>query len=135
MKLSQFRKLIREEVRRVVKERVRMTEALDPNGTYRIDTDFEGGGITSEDIQKVSGDPVTAAMAVKQEAIKKLGGSGSRLFSVVQLDKDTYYITTGEEGVTIVGSPRSPNYGSFWSSPNPAAVKQMDSDSMSARKM
>ena len=112
-----------------------LTEALDPNSTYRIDTDFEGGGITSEDIQKVSGDPVTAAMAVKQEAIKKLGGSGSRLVSVVQLDKDTYYITTGEEGVTIVGSPRSPNYGSFWSSPNAAAVKQMDSDSMSARKM
>ena len=116
-------------------ELANLTEALDPNGTYRIDTDFEGGYATSEDVQKVSGDPVTVAMAVKQEAIKKLGGSGSTLVSVVQLDKDTYYITTGEEGVTIVGSPRSPKYGSFWSAPTPAAVKQMDSDSMSARKL
>lgn len=112
-----------------------LTEAVDPNSTYRIDTDFEGYGIASRDIQKVSGDPITAAMTVKQEAIKYLGSEGSRLVSVVQLDKDTYYITTGEEGVTIVGSPRSPNYGSFWSSPSEAMVKQMDSDSMSARKM
>ena len=112
-----------------------LTEAVDPNSTYRIDTDFEGYGIASRDIQKVSGDPITAAMAVKQEAIKYLGSEGNRLVSVVQLDKDTYYITTGEEGVTIVGSPRSPKYGSFWSSPSEAMVKQMDSDSMSARKM
>lgn len=121
--------------RKRLMEIANLIEAVDPNSTYRIDTDFEGAGITSRDIEKVPGDPVTAAMAVKQEAIKYLGSEGSRLVSVVQLDKDTYFITTGEEGVTIVGSPRSPNYGSFWSSPNQAMVKAMESNSMSARKM
>lgn len=121
--------------RKRLMEIANLIEAVDLNSTYRIDTDFEGAGITSRDIEKVPGDPVTAAMAVKQEAIKYLGSEGSRLVSVVQLDKDTYFITTGEEGVTIIGSPRSPNYGSFWSSPNQAMVKAMESNSMSARKM
>ena len=103
-----------------------LTEAIDPNSTYRIDTDFDGFGVTSGDVKKISGDPLTAARVVKQEAIKSLGGD--ELVDAFQLDKYTYYITTGEEGVTVVGSPRSPKYGGFWASPDRATIKQMGED-------
>ena len=59
-----------------------LTEAVDPNSTYRIDTDFEGYGIASQDIQKVSGDPVTAAMAVKSSEVRTC-------FTVAPVECDT----------------------------------------------
>lgn len=108
-----------------------LAEALDPNSTYRIDTSFEGG--EENDIKKVSGDPLAVAKTVKQEAIKQMGSD--EFVSVFELDKDTYYILTGEESITVIGKPRSPKYGGFWSSPDGEYIDQMDSDSMDARKV
>ena len=109
MKVSEFRKLIREEVRRVIKE-----AKLDPNATYKIDVGASRGEFDPSDLKKVSGEPLMVAKAVKKRAIADNDGD-DEFAMALKLDNDTYYIMTGEESVTIVGKPKSKKYGAFWS--------------------
>ena len=106
MKITEFRKLIREEVRRVIKE-----VKLDPNATYKIDVGASRGEFDPSDLKKVSGEPLMVAKAVKKRAI----ADNDEFAMALKLDNDTYYIMTGEESVTIVGKPKSKKYGAFWS--------------------
>jgi hypothetical protein len=112
MKISEFRKLIREEVRKVVNE-----AKLDPNATYKIDVGVSRGEFDPSDLKKVSGEPLMVAKAVKKRAIADMDGSAfdEEFVSGYKLDNDTYYILTGEESVTVVGKPKSRKYGAFWS--------------------
>ena len=109
MKISEFRKLIREEVRKVLKE-----AKLDPNATYKIDVGASRGEFDPSDLKKVSGEPLMVAKAVKKRAIADNDGDDEFAMGY-KLDNDTYYIMTGEESVTIVGKPKSKKYGAFWS--------------------
>ena len=109
MKISEFRKLIREEVRKVIKE-----VKLDPNATYKIDVGVSRGEFDPSDLKKVSGEPLMVAKAVKKRAIADNDGDDEFAMGY-KLDNDTYYIMTGEESVTIVGKPKSKKYGAFWS--------------------
>ena len=109
MKVSEFRKLIREEVRKVIKE-----AKLDPNATYKIDVGASRGEFDPSDLKKVSGEPLMVAKAVKKKAIADNDGD-DEFAMALKLDNDTYYIMTGEESVTIVGKPKSKKYGAFWS--------------------
>lgn len=109
MKISEFRKLIREEVRKVVNE-----AKLDPNATYKIDVGVSRGEFDPSDLKKISGEPLMVAKAVKKKAIADMDGD-DEFVSAYKLDNDTYYILTGEESVTIVGKPKSKKYGAFWS--------------------
>ena len=109
MKLTEFRKLIREEVRKVIKE-----VKLDPNATYKIDVGVSRGEFDPSDLKKVSGEPLMVAKAVKKRAIADNDGDDEFAMGY-KLDNDTYYIMTGEESVTIVGKPKSKKYGAFWS--------------------
>ena len=116
MKLIQFRKLIREEVRKVLKE----VKGLDPNATYKVDIISSRGEFDPSDVEKVAGEPLAVAKAVKKMAysnLRKAGYSNDDIEEFVmayKLDQDTYYILTGEEDVTIVGKPKSKKYGAFW---------------------
>ena len=120
-----------------------LKESLDPNSTYQIDTTHEGG--EPDDIKQVSGDPLTIAKSIKKATIQKMGSDmaahldfaygGDEFISAYELDKDTYYIITGEETVTVVGKPKSAKYGSFWTSPDQEWIEQMGEDSMNARKV
>jgi hypothetical protein len=109
MKISEFRKLIREEIRKVVREAM-----LDPNTTYKVDVGTSSGEFDPSDIKKVSGEPLMVAKAVKKKAIADMDGD-DEFVSGYKLDNDTYYILTGEESVTVVGKPKSKKYGAFWS--------------------
>ena len=109
MKILEFRRLIREEVRRVIKE-----AKLDPNATYKIDVGASRGEFDPSDLKKVSGEPLMVAKAVKKRAIADNDGD-DEFAMALKLDNDTYYIMTGEESVTIVGKPKSKKYGAFWS--------------------
>ena len=109
MKILEFRRLIREEVRKVIKE-----AKLDPNATYKIDVGASRGEFDPSDLKKVSGEPLMVAKAVKKEAIADNDGD-DEFAMALKLDNDTYYIMTGEESVTIVGKPKSKKYGAFWS--------------------
>jgi hypothetical protein len=109
MKVSEFRKLIREEVRKVIKE-----AKLDPNATYKIDVGTSRGEFDPSDLKKVSGEPLMVAKAIKKKAIADMDGD-DEFVSGYKLDNDTYYILTGEESLTIVGKPKSKKYGAFWS--------------------
>lgn len=109
MKITEFRKLIREEVRKVIKE-----AKLDPNATYKIDVGASRGEFDPSDLKKVSGEPLMVAKAVKKRAIADNDGD-DEFAMALKLDNDTYYIMTGEESVTIVGKPKSKKYGAFWS--------------------
>tara|TARA_R110000868_G_scaffold388961_1_gene658093 strand:- start:307 stop:672 length:366 start_codon:yes stop_codon:yes gene_type:complete len=108
-----------------------LKESLDPNSTYQIDTTYEGG--EPSDVKQITGDPRSAAIAIKKAAVQEMGSD--EFVSAFELDKDTYYILTGEETITVVGRPKSPKYGSFWSSPDGDQLDQMDEDSMSAVKI
>ena len=109
MKILEFRRLIREEVRKVIKE-----AKLDPNATYKIDVGASRGEFDPSDLKKVSGEPLMVAKAVKKRAIADNDGD-DEFAMALKLDNDTYYIMTGEESVTIVGKPKSKKYGAFWS--------------------
>ena len=109
MKILEFRRLIREEVRKVIKE-----AKLDPNATYKIDVGASRGEFDPSDLKKVSGEPLMVAKAVKKKAIADNDGD-DEFAMALKLDNDTYYIMTGEESVTIVGKPKSKKYGAFWS--------------------
>tara|TARA_R110001606_G_scaffold226882_1_gene374966 strand:+ start:1328 stop:1684 length:357 start_codon:yes stop_codon:yes gene_type:complete len=109
-------------------------ESLDPNGTYQLDTEYESGEdsfrrdnwLEPSDVKQVSGDPLTVAKAIMKKEFYATG---------FELDKDTYYIVTGDDTITVVGSPKSAKYGGFWSAPDGDQLDQMDGDSMSARKI
>ena len=123
MKISEFRKLIREEVRKVIKE-----AKLDPNATYKIDVGVSRGEFDPSDLKKVSGEPLMVAKAVKKRAIADNDGDDEFAMGY-KLDNDTYYIMTGEESVTIVGKPKSKKYGAFWSligTDDEAAAEMLD---------
>ena len=123
MKITEFRKLIREEVRRVIKE-----AKLDPNATYKIDVGASRGEFDPSDLKKVSGEPLMVAKAVKKRAIADNDGD-DEFAMALKLDNDTYYIMTGEESVTIVGKPKSKKYGAFWSligTDDEAAAEMLD---------
>jgi len=123
MKISEFRKLIREEVRKVIKE-----VELDPNATYKVDVGASRGEFDPSDLKKVSGEPLMVAKAVKKKAIADNDGD-DEFAMALKLDEDTYYIMTGEESVTIVGKPKSKKYGAFWSligTDDKAAAKMFD---------
>tara|TARA_R110000803_G_scaffold49207_3_gene102276 strand:- start:390 stop:818 length:429 start_codon:yes stop_codon:yes gene_type:complete len=112
---------------------------LDPNSTYVVDLETRHGEYRGEDdVKKVSGDPLTVAKAVKKRAIS--GGDGIEEFvSAFELDKDTYYILTSDDTMTVVGRPRSPKYGAFWTSDGGEElydlIDQMDEDSMKSKKV
>ena len=123
MKILEFRRLIREEVRKVIKE-----AKLDPNATYKIDVGASRGEFDPSDLKKVSGEPLMVAKAVKKEAIADNDGD-DEFAMALKLDNDTYYIMTGEESVTIVGKPKSKKYGAFWSligTDDEAAAEMLD---------
>lgn len=111
MKQSQLRNIIREEIRKVVKEAV-----LDPNATYKVDiitSDF-----TPDKVTKLSKDPLMVAKALKKVALGNLGGPDdfdAEFIKAHKLDNDTYIVSTGEETATVVGKPSSKLYGPFWS--------------------
>ena len=118
MKVSQFKKLIREEVRKVLKE---ANTSLDPNATYKVDITTSRGDFDPGKVKKVVGEPSRVAKAVEKMALDDMKAAGyddeddiSEFIQVIKLDQDTYYILTGEEGVTIVGKPKSQKYGQFW---------------------
>ena len=67
MKISEFRKLIREEVRKVIKE-----VKLDPNATYKVDVGASRGEFDPSDLKKVSGEPLMVAKAVKKKGNQDL---------------------------------------------------------------
>ena len=116
MKIQEFRKLIREEVRKVLKE---ANEPLDPNATYMIQIGTSGGEYDPMELKKVSGNPLTVAKAVKKKALIDLKGTDAPMdmIDAFKLDNDTYMVVTSEEDVTIVGSPKSKKYGAFWIDP------------------
>jgi hypothetical protein len=110
MRVSQFRKLIREEVRKVLKEQ------LNPNDTYVVDVGSSRGDFDPARIQKVSGDVRTVAIEELKNATNDAGDPefAEEFIRAFKLDQDTYYILTGEESVTVVGKPISKKYGNFW---------------------
>lgn len=116
MKASQFRKLIREEVRKVLKE---VDASLDPNATYMIQIGTSYGEYEPYEVKKVSGNPLMVAKAVKKKALSDLEGTDAPMdmIDAFKLDNDTYMVVTSEEDVTIVGSPKSKKYGAFWIDP------------------
>lgn len=116
MKASQFRKLIREEVRKVLKE---VDTSLDPNATYVVQISTSYGEYEPSQVRKVSGNPLMVAKAVKKKALSDLEGTDAPMdmIDAFKLDNDTYMIVTSEEDVTIVGSPKSKKYGAFWIDP------------------
>ena len=116
MKASEFRKLIREEVRRVLKE---VDTPLDPNATYVVQIGTSYGEYEPSQVRKVSGNPLMVAKAVKKKALSDLEGTDAPMdmIDAFKLDNDTYMIVTSEEDVTIVGSPKSKKYGAFWIDP------------------
>ncbi len=116
MKASEFRKLIREEVRRVLKE---VDTPLDPNATYVVQIGTSYGEYEPSQVRKVSGNPLTVAKAVKKKALSDLEGTDAPMdmIDAFKLDNDTYMVVTSEEDVTIVGSPKSKKYGAFWIDP------------------
>ena len=130
--------------RKKLMELAGLKESLDPNSTYQIDITYDHM-LKPDDIKQVSGDPLTIAKSIKKAAIQKMGSDmaahldfaygGDEFVSAYELDKDTYYIITGEETMTIVGKPKSVKYGSFWTSPDQEWIEQMDEDSMNARKV
>jgi len=117
--------------RKRLMEMAGLKESLDPNSTYQIDTTYEGG--VPDDVKQVSGDPLTIAKSIKKAAIQQMGSD--EFVHAFELDKDTYYIITGEETVTVVGKPKSRLYGNFWTSPDQEELDQMDEDSTYARKI
>lgn len=123
MKISEFRKLIREEIKKVLKE---AGEPLDPNATYMIQVG------TSEDydpyeVKKVTGNPMTVAKAIKQKTLRALKGTDAPLdmIEAFKLDNDTYMVVTSDEDVTIVGSPKSKKYGAFWTDPTSEEAEEL----------
>jgi hypothetical protein len=116
MKASEFRKLIREEVRKVLKE---VDTPLDPNATYVIQIGTSRGEYDPSQVRKVSGNPLMVAKAVKKKALSDLEGTDAPMdmIDAFKLDNDTYMVVTSEEDVTIVGSPKSKKYGAFWIDP------------------
>lgn len=131
MKASEFRKLIREEVRKVLKEE------LDPNATYKISVGVSRGEFDPSDVKKVSGQPLMVAKAVMKMAYDDFIDADyeedeilSEYVRMFKLDEYTYYIMTGEEDVVIVGSPKSKTYGKFWSliETDPEAAELMFQD-------
>jgi hypothetical protein len=144
MKSLELRKLIREEVRKVLKE---ANGSLDPNATYKVDIGTSRGEFDPSDVKKLSGQPLMAAKAVLKMVYKDYEDADyseeeiSEYVSAVKLDEYTYYIMTGEEDVTIVGSPKSSTYGKFWSlvGTNPDAAesifRKMDKATISAKEI
>jgi len=139
MKATEFKKLIREEVRRVLKEE------LDPNATYKINISISRGEYDPGDIEKVAGEPLAVAKAVKKEAHDDLidadydDGDALEFINAYKLDQDTYIIGTGEEDVVIVGRPKSKKYGAFWSDPTSEESEdlyyQMEEDIQGAQEV
>lgn len=116
MKISEFKKLIREEVQNVLKE-----IQIRPNGLYSVEINV-GSGFKPSEIKKLSGDlHYTAVRDGLKTAIENLKKSGNDLKSISKIvkaylvDSDTYYIRTGKQTVTIMGSPKAKTYGQFWS--------------------
>ena len=131
MKASEFRKLIREEVRKVLKEE------LDPNATYKVSVGVSRGEFDPSDVKKVSGQPLMVAKAVMKMAYDDFIDADyeedeilSEYVRMFKLDEYTYYIMTSEEDVVIVGSPKSKTYGKFWSliDTDPEAAELMFQD-------
>lgn len=131
MKLTEFRKLIREEVRRVLKEQI------DPNATYKIDVDVSRGEFSPSGAKKISGQSLVVAKAVMKMAYDNYIKAGYEEDEILgeyvrafKLDEYTYYIITDEESVTVVGSPKSKTYGEFWSliDTDPEAAKSAFED-------
>lgn len=112
MNRSDLKKLIREEIRKVISE---VDGASNPNATYKVDvitSDF-----TPEEVEVVSGDPMMIAKAVKKMALKGLEPDDfdAEFIKAHKLDNETYVVSTGEETATIIGKPASKLYGQFWS--------------------
>jgi hypothetical protein len=131
MKAQEFRKLIREEIKKVLKEEV------DPNATYKINVGTSRGEFDPSDVKKVSGQPLTVAKAVMKMAFKdyiKAGYDKDEILEeyvrMFKLDEYTYFILTGEEDVAVVGSPKSKTYGEFWTllDTDPEAAESMFED-------
>ena len=124
MKASEFRKLIREEVRRVLKE---VDAPLDPNATYMIQIGTSRGEYDPMDLKKVSGNPLTVAKAVKKKTLSDFEGTDAPLdiIDAFKIDNDTYMVVIGEEDVVIVGRPKSTKYGAFWTDPNSKASEKL----------
>ncbi len=139
MNKQEFRKLIREEIRKVISE---VGGATNTNATYKVDiitSDF-----TPEEVKAVSGDPMMIAKALKKRALKGLEPDDfdAEFIKAHKLDNDTYIVSTGEETATIVGKPSSKLYGQFWSllqSGDMARAKkmwyQMDKASLKAQEI
>ena len=124
MNKLQFRKLIREEIQKVLKE---ANTALDPNATYTIQIGTSYNEYDPSDVKKVSGNPMAVAKAIKQRTLRDLEGTDADLdmIEAFKLDNDTYMVVTSDEDVVIVGSPKSTKYGAFWLNPNSKASEKL----------
>ena len=60
MNKQEFRKLIREEIRKVMNE---AEELLDPNSTYRVDISISRGEYDPYDVVKVAGEPLEVVLS------------------------------------------------------------------------
>lgn len=124
MNKLQFRQLIREEIRKVLKE---ANSSLDPNATYTVQIGTSYNEYDPYDVKKVSGNPMAVAKAIKQQTLRDLEGTDADLDMVeaFKLDNDTYMVVISDEDVVIVGSPKSPKYGAFWLDPKSKASKKL----------
>ena len=124
MNKLQFRQLIREEIRKVLKE---ANPSLDPNATYTVQIGTSYNEYDPYDVKKVSGNPMAVAKAIKQQTLRDLEGTDADLdmIEAFKLDNDTYMVVTSDEDVVIVGSPKSTKYGAFWLDPKSKASKKL----------
>ena len=105
MNKSEFRKLIREEIRKIVREaKGGSTTKLDPNSTYVCKVNLEHGeGVTG--MKKVMGDPLSVAQKLKK---------GNQ--RILKVDNNTYLIELSDVRMILVGKPSSRNQYmvNFW---------------------
>lgn len=124
MKLSQFRSLIREEVRRMIREnknntkpapqrRKQLKEAIQDGVTYFLPVYTDAGwDFSANELKAMPGkNPLQVGKAETKRLRRKMEDDSWDLYQL-----DSYmFMAIGEEGAFIVGTTQSPKYGQIWS--------------------
>ena len=121
MKLSQFRQIIKEEVRKAILEnkgnrkqrQKRLREAVQPGVTYLLGFDNSMGfDYISSDLETKPGkDPLQVGKAEIKRLRRAMEDDTWTLYKI----DSNMYMGQGEEGAFIVGNTQSPKYGKIWS--------------------